>query len=126
MKFLILLFLGLVAVWARDVPAMDSTVGEVLSGKIKSDKDTPGIPTLPADSQSATVQPDAGVFPSSSMGGFPDSSMGGFPGAPQLPSPVGQQPQQGQSKESGSKVGDVVSFICGLGMFIVLLTVIFS
>lgn len=117
MKFLILLFLGLVAVWARDVPAMDSTVGEVLSGKIKSDKDTPGIPT---------VQPDAGVFPSSSMGGFPDSSMGGFPGAPQLPSPVGQQPQQGQSMESGSKVGDVVSFICGLGMFIVLLTVIFS
>lgn len=118
MKFLILLFLGLVAVWARDVPTMDSTVGEVLSGKIKSDKDTPGIPTLPADSQSATVQPDAGVFPS--------SSMGGFPGAPQLPSPVGQQPQQGQSMESGSKVGDVVFFICGLGMFIVLLMVIFS
>lgn len=150
MAGILIIIFTIIMVWCFDNPVLDSTVGDILSDNMLSDKTTPGDPKHMKDLQQA--QGAAGAQGAQgARGGFgqPQPQMGmpvGFPMQPSsFPQPgigfssqpsIGggfpmQQPQQMQAQQPGGswaslKVGDFLGGICIVVLIVCLGTCIFS
>jgi hypothetical protein len=153
MAGVLIIIFTIIMVWCFDNPVLDSTVGDVLSDNMLSDKTTPGDPKHMKDLQQgkgATGQAGQAAKGTQGMqgaqgaqGGFsqPQPQTGipmGFPMQPStFPQPsIGggfpmQQPQQMPAQQPGGswaslKVGDFLGGICAVVLIICLGTCIFS
>lgn len=142
MAGILIVIFTIVMVWCFDNPVLDSTVGDILSDNMLSDKTTPGDPKhakdlqqnkgqrqsgvgQPAMSQQTSVmaspfsQPGAGFSSQPNIGG-------GFP----MSNPTMQQQQMPAQQPGGSlaglKVGDFLGGICAVVLIICIGTCIFS
>lgn len=148
MAGILIVIFTIIMVWCFDNPVLDSTVGDIISDNMLSDKTTPGDPKHLKDlqqGQGAAGQGQGG------QGGFgqPQPSMGMPMGSPMQPSPFSQpgigfsfqpsigggfpmqQQQQMPAQQPGGtwaslKVGDFLGGICAVVLIICLGTCIFS
>lgn len=154
MAGILIIIFTIIMVWCFDNPVLDSTVGDILSDNMLSDKTTPGDPKHMKDLQQGQgAAGQAGQGMQGMQGGFgqpqPQPQMGmpmGFPMQPSAFSQPGigfssqpsigggfpmQQPQQMQAQQPGGslaslKVGDFLGVICAVVLIICLGTCIFS
>lgn len=142
MAGILIIIFTVVMVWCFDNPVLDSTVGDILSDNMLSDKTTPGDPKHAKDLQQnqgqgqgrgcgATSQP---AMPQQPQTGFPVAASpfsqpsigGGFP----MSNPMMQQQQMPAQQPGGSlaglKVGDFLGGICAVVLIICIGTCIFS
>lgn len=144
MAGILIIIFTIIMVWCFDNPVLDSTVGDILSDNMFSDKTTPGDPKHMKDLQQGQgAAGQVGQAGQGVQGGFdqPQPQMGmpmGFPMQPSAfsqPSIGGgfpmQQPQQMQVQQPGGswvslKVGDFLGGICIVVLIVCLGTCIFS
>ena len=151
MAGILIIIFTIIMVWCFDNPVLDSTVGDILSDNMLSDKTTPGDPKHLKELQ----QGGAGQSGQGGQGAFGQGGQGAFgqppmPPMPQMPAspfsqpaagyssqpsigggfPMQQQQQMPAQQPGGSlaslKVGDFLGSICAVVLIVCLGVCIFS
>lgn len=142
MEGILIIIFTVVMVWCFDNPVLDSTVGDILSDNMLSDKATPGDPKHAKDlqqgqggadqlmvpQQSQMVSPmAANPFPQPSVGISSQPSIGGdFPMSGAMMQQQQMPAQQPGGSLAGLKVGDFLGGICAVVLIICVGMCIFS
>lgn len=148
MAGILIIIFTIIMVWCFDNPVLDSTVGDILSDNMLSDKTTPGDPKHLKDlQQGGAGQGGQGGQPAFGQGGqgaFGQPQMPPMPASPfsqpaagysSQPSigggfPMQQQQQMPAQQPGGSlaslKVGDFLGSICAIVLIVCLGVCIFS
>lgn len=145
MAGILIIIFTIIMVWCFDNPVLDSTVGDILSDNMLSDKTTPGDPKHLKDlQQGGAGQGGQPAFGQGGQGAFGQPQMPPMPSSPfsqpaagysSQPSigggfPMQQQQQMPAQQPGGSlaslKVGDFLGSICAVFLIVCLGVCIFS
>lgn len=149
MAGILIIIFTIIMVWCFDNPVLDSTVGDILSDNMLSDKTTPGDPKHLKELQQGEVGQGGqgqgqGAFGQGGQGTFGQPQMPQMPASPfsqpaagysSQPSigggfPMQQQQQMPAQQPGGSlaslKVGDFLGSICAVVLIVCLGVCIFS
>lgn len=147
MAGILIIIFTIIMVWCFDNPVLDSTVGDILSDNMLSDKTTPGDPKHLKDLQKGQGQGQGqggqpafgqgqGAFGQPPMPSVPTSPFSqpaaGYSSQPSIGGgfPMQQQQQMPAQQPGGSlaslKVGDFLGSICAIVLIVCLGVCIFS